>query len=92
MTLFKLSDITNNPPVPLFSSNVRRPTEDEGIDPREIDKSISEIAGMVGRWNLFKKFILEALEVIHTLSLFRGLYQFLTFLIPLPGGYIQRRR
>jgi len=38
---------------------------DEGvIDPREIDKVLSEVAGMMGRWNLFRKFLSEALKVI----------------------------
>ncbi|KAF8906209.1 COG4 transport protein-domain-containing protein [Gymnopilus junonius] len=60
----KLSEVTNNPPIPLFSSSSypRRPPEDLSIDPREIDKVLSELAGMVGRWNLFKKFILDALK------------------------------
>ncbi|PPQ84112.1 hypothetical protein CVT26_013223, partial [Gymnopilus dilepis] len=59
----KLSEVTNNPPIPLHSStsHPRRPPEDLSIDPREVDKVLSELAGMVGRWNLFKKFILDAL-------------------------------
>ncbi|KAF9562129.1 COG4-domain-containing protein [Agrocybe pediades] len=58
----KLAELVANPPVPMFSSHMRKTMEDESIDPREIDKIISEIAGMVGRWSLFRKFILEALE------------------------------
>ncbi|KDR81347.1 hypothetical protein GALMADRAFT_239193 [Galerina marginata CBS 339.88] len=58
----KLTEISTNPPIPLFSSIPRRPQEDVVIDPREIDKILSELAGMVGRWNLFKKFLSEALK------------------------------
>lgn len=36
--------------------------EDDGPDPREIDKTLSEIAGMCGRWNLFRKFLIEQLQ------------------------------
>lgn len=60
---FKLTEVINNPPIPLFSSS-RRPVEDAPIDLREIDKVLSELAGMVGRWHLFKKFLSEALKVL----------------------------
>ncbi|KZV62045.1 COG4-domain-containing protein [Peniophora sp. CONT] len=40
------------PPVP--------PPEDE-VDPREIDKVITEAAGMAGRWNLFRRFLHDRL-------------------------------
>lgn len=65
----KLSEISNNQPVPLYSSSGRRQpnpgqTDDPVVDPREIDRVLSEVAGMVGRWNLFKKFLSEALKVI----------------------------
>lgn len=33
------------------------------LDPRDIDKIISEMATMVGRWNLFELFIIETLNV-----------------------------
>ncbi|CAA7270154.1 unnamed protein product [Cyclocybe aegerita] len=62
----KLAEITNNPPMPLYSSNAngrRQPAAEEVIvDPREIDKVLSELAGMIGRWYLFKKFLSEALK------------------------------
>jgi hypothetical protein len=35
--------------------------EDE-VDVREIDKVITEAAGMAGRWSLFRKFLFERLE------------------------------
>ncbi|KAF9002038.1 COG4 transport protein-domain-containing protein [Cyathus striatus] len=55
----KLADIKESP---LYGSNVRRagagPTdEEEVIDPRDIDKVVSELASMAGRWNLFRKFL-----------------------------------
>ncbi len=64
--MFKLADVLNNPPIPLFSSNPRRqPTEETVVDPREIDKVLSEVAAMIGRWHLFKKFLSEALKVLN---------------------------
>jgi hypothetical protein len=62
----KLTDITDNPPIPMFQSNPRKPqasSEEFSIDPREIDKVLSEMAGMVGRWHLFKKFLSEESKV-----------------------------
>jgi hypothetical protein len=48
----------------MFSSAPRRqPGEETAIDPREIDKVLSEVAAMIGRWNLFKKFLSQALKV-----------------------------
>jgi len=63
----KLSDISNNPPIPMFSTGNRRQppstTPDEDVvDPREIDKVLSELAGITGRWNLFRKFLSESLK------------------------------
>jgi len=40
---------------------VNAPDEDV-VDPREIDKVLSELAGMTGRWSLFKKFLVERLR------------------------------
>lgn len=69
------------------------------LDPRDIDKIISEIATMVGRWNLFELFIAETLnvsasadEVRHELSstgshqLFEKLVT--TYYIPLETWYL----
>ncbi|KAG2066119.1 COG4-domain-containing protein [Suillus decipiens] len=36
--------------------------DDNELDPREIDKLLSEIAGMSGRWYLFRKFLVEQLQ------------------------------
>ncbi|TFK42862.1 COG4 transport protein-domain-containing protein [Crucibulum laeve] len=61
----KLSEISNSPPVPLFSNNRKQHSsrpEESNIEPREIDKILVEIAGMVGRWSLFKKFLSTTLR------------------------------
>lgn len=39
--------------------------EEEPVDIREIDKVLTEVAGMAGRWNLFRKFLFENMEVRH---------------------------
>ncbi|KAI1788436.1 COG4-domain-containing protein [Ganoderma leucocontextum] len=54
----KLSDITR----PMSSGIQRQPSsanveEDDTSDPREIDKVLTEAAGMSGRWGLFRKFM-----------------------------------
>lgn len=36
--------------------------EEDSPNPREIDKILSEIAGMCGRWSLFRKFLVEQLQ------------------------------
>lgn len=64
----KLADTHNNPPIPMFTTSGRRQplpsgNEESPIDLREIDKILSEIAGMLGRWGLFKRFLLESLNV-----------------------------
>ena len=66
----KLADITSNPPILMFQLNPRKlqtSSEELAIDPREIDKVLSELAGMVGRWHLFKKFLSEDLKVLNNL-------------------------
>lgn len=37
--------------------------DEDPVDPREIDKALSELAGMTGRWSLFRKFLTEQLKV-----------------------------
>ena len=39
------------------------PIEDDSIDPREIDKVLTEVSGMAGRWGLFRKFLYNRLQV-----------------------------
>lgn len=68
LSLDKLVDAHNNPPIPMFTASGRRQplpsgNEESAIELREIDKILSEIAGMLGRWGLFKKFLLESLNV-----------------------------
>ncbi|KAI0290488.1 COG4-domain-containing protein [Russula brevipes] len=64
----KLADVANaNFPSAVPSPTVgRRPTAapvpEEDVNPREIDKVISEAAGMAGRWNLFKRFLVDRLK------------------------------
>jgi len=36
---------------------------EDDVDPREIDKVITEVAGMAGRWNLFRRFLFDRLKV-----------------------------
>lgn len=60
----KLSDIASSP---LALNTLRKSAhqtivDEDDPDPREIDKTLSEIAGMSGRWNLFRKFLLEQSE------------------------------
>ncbi|KAN0141390.1 COG4 domain containing protein [Lactarius tabidus] len=38
------------------------PLSDDDVNPRDIDKVISEAAGMAGRWNLFNRFLLDRLK------------------------------
>ncbi|KAJ7764494.1 COG4 transport protein-domain-containing protein [Mycena maculata] len=63
----KISDIADNPPLSMASQISRRQQpsmslDEDIVDPREIDKVLSEVAGMAGRWNLFKKFLSESLK------------------------------
>ncbi|KAH7908021.1 COG4 transport protein-domain-containing protein [Hygrophoropsis aurantiaca] len=57
----KLGDIANSSSTP--SATRKGPSQgianDEETDPREIDKLLSEISGMSGRWNLFRRFLVE---------------------------------
>lgn len=57
----------NNPPIPIGSttSTRRQPSsvDDDGIDPREIDKVLTEVASLAGRWNIFRNFLSERLKV-----------------------------
>ena len=44
------------------------PLSEESVNPRDIDKVISEVAGMAGRWNLFKRFLVDRLQVSRLLA------------------------
>lgn len=39
------------------------PQEEDAIDFREVDKVLTEAAGMAGRWALFRKFLFDRLRV-----------------------------
>ncbi|KAJ7172744.1 COG4 transport protein-domain-containing protein [Mycena filopes] len=64
----KMADISESPPLTLTSyATARRQqpsmaVDEDLVDPREIDKVVTEVAGMAGRWNLFKKFLSESLK------------------------------
>jgi hypothetical protein len=51
-----ISPITRKQPSQLAVS-------DDDVDPREIDKALTEVAGMAGRWSLFRKFLTDNLKV-----------------------------
>ncbi|KAG2133999.1 COG4-domain-containing protein [Suillus cothurnatus] len=61
----KLLDVSSSSfsiaPARKQSSQVLSQDDDE-LDPREIDKLLSEIAGMSGRWYLFRKFLMEQMQ------------------------------
>ncbi|RPD65758.1 COG4-domain-containing protein [Lentinus tigrinus ALCF2SS1-7] len=59
----KLSDISTPP----LSATMQRQSsmmndDDDLVDPREIDKVLTEAAGMSGRWGLFRKFMHDRLK------------------------------
>ncbi|KAH9048069.1 COG4-domain-containing protein, partial [Lactarius hengduanensis] len=64
----KLADVANvNFPSAAPSPTAPRrqtttPLSEDDVNPRDIDKVISEAAGMAGRWNLFRRFLLDRLR------------------------------
>ncbi|KAG7092221.1 hypothetical protein E1B28_008588 [Marasmius oreades] len=58
----KLSDVqsvqTSSPTNRRQTSNIS--TEDDVLDPREIDKLLVEMSGIVGRWSLFKIYLFDS--------------------------------
>ncbi|KAI9446846.1 COG4-domain-containing protein [Lactarius indigo] len=64
----KLADVANvnflsaapSPTAPRRQTTT--PLSEDDINPRDIDKVISEAAGMAGRWNLFRRFLLDRLK------------------------------
>ncbi|KAG8999188.1 hypothetical protein FRB90_012139 [Tulasnella sp. 427] len=64
----KIQDIQN----PYFSALAPQPqrrgtqaTEEDGPDSREVDKVLTEVAGLAGRWALFRRFLTERLKDDH---------------------------
>ncbi|KAH9001665.1 COG4-domain-containing protein [Lactarius akahatsu] len=63
----KLADVANvnflsaapSPTAPRRQTTT--PLSEDDVNPRDIDKVISEAAGMAGRWNLFRRFLLDRL-------------------------------
>ena len=37
--------------------------EEDNVDAREVDKVLTEVSSMAGRWSLFRKFLYERLKV-----------------------------
>jgi len=60
-----MGEVINNPPITLASNRKQMlpAAEDVVVEPREIDKILSETAGLVSHWNQFRKFLLDALQV-----------------------------
>jgi hypothetical protein len=48
--------------------------DDAPVEPREIDKVLSEVAGMIGRWHLFKRFLADAVKACYSSMLRTGLW------------------
>jgi len=70
MLAFKLSD-TGAPTLQALSAPPSvgfRPqiiVDEDIVDVKQIDKVLSELAAISGRWNLFRKFMFDRLSVIH---------------------------
>ena len=75
--VFKLSD-TDAPTLRALSapsSTGLRPqaiVDEDIVDVKQIDRVLSELAAISGRWNLFRKFLFERLSVIYPLSPLRS--------------------
>lgn len=44
-------------------SQMSAPQDEDTIDFREVDKVLTEAAGIAGRWGLFRKFLFDRLRV-----------------------------
>lgn len=53
----------NSPALGSGSNTEARNSEDEGVNMKEVDALLSEIAVMLGRWSLYSKFIAEKCKV-----------------------------
>ncbi|KAK7466940.1 Golgi transport complex subunit 4 [Stygiomarasmius scandens] len=63
----KLSEVLSSPIPSMISTIGRKPNsgitpDDDTVDPREVDQLLIEMAGMSGRWSLFKNFLLDSLQ------------------------------
>jgi hypothetical protein len=45
--------------------------DEDIVDVKQIDKVLSELAAMSGRWNLFRKFLFDRLSVVYPLPALR---------------------
>ncbi|KAH8829698.1 COG4 transport protein-domain-containing protein [Flagelloscypha sp. PMI_526] len=66
----KLAEVASNPPPSSFgpTARTRQPsgTDEESLDPREIDTIASEVAVLGSRWNIFRKFLSESFRTTKT--------------------------
>ncbi|CCM06080.1 uncharacterized protein FIBRA_08327 [Fibroporia radiculosa] len=61
----KISDTASHPPSGAGPAAIRRQTvgeEEDPVDPRDIDRVLTEAAGMGGRWSLFRRFMYDRLK------------------------------
>lgn len=54
--------LTTSAPIRRAASQMSN-VEEDIVDAREIDRVLTEVAGMAGRWSLFRKFLYERLRV-----------------------------
>ena len=59
----QLADISAIPVSAGLSRQASTTEDDDIIDPREVDKVLTEAAGMSSRWGLFRKFMHDRLKV-----------------------------
>jgi hypothetical protein len=70
MSASKLSD-TGTPTLQALSTpsslgfKAQTIIDEEIVDVKQVDKVLSELAAMSGRWNLFRKFLFDRLSVIY---------------------------
>ena len=65
----QLADISTPPPTAGIQRSVSIAADEEDlVDPREVDKVVSEAAGMSSRWGLFRKFMHDRLKVASRIS------------------------
>lgn len=67
--LFQMNEIANTTfhvlsgPSQIRKTASQMSADEDPVDPREIDKVLTEVAGMAGRWSLFRKFLYNRLQV-----------------------------
>jgi conserved oligomeric Golgi complex subunit 4 len=59
----RAAQASNNSQRPGQATLTAAEMEEEAANAKEVDKIVSEIAGLAGRWGLFRRFLLERLKV-----------------------------